>query len=567
MDDPSTGFTLLDFLKLVGSLGFFIYGMKVMSEGIQKIAGKKMRQILGAITTNRLSGVLTGFSITSLIQSSSAATVMVVSFVNAGLLNLRQSIGVIMGANIGTTVTAWLVSIFGFSKLDISDYSLPIIAIGFPLMFIRNGRVKATAEFLIGFALLFLGLSALKDSIPKLDGDSLQFLSSYTDLGILTTLLFVLVGTILTIVLQSSSAAMTLTLGLLFQNIITYEMAAALVLGENIGTTITANLAALIANVHAKRAARAHFIFNTFGVLWMIIALPWFTDFIQYLWNALSSGYPGVFEKGNNQLQLSLFHTVFNIINTSLLIWFVPFIAKLVTYMVPTKNEEDEQFHLDFIGGGILATPELSLVEARKEVTKFGRITQKMHGFVEELMSSKDEKKVKQLIERIEKYEIITDRIEEEVIQYLLKVSEGGLTAATSARVRSMLSIVGDLEDIGDIYFQMSRNYAAKRDAKAWFTPEQRNHLKELMTKVEAAFEVTVDNLQMDVGEISLETPEKIEVEINTIRDQMRSQHLESIARRDYNIRSGMIYTDFYSSIEKVGDLLFSINSAASGQI
>ncbi len=567
MDDPSTGFTLLDFLKLVGSLGFFIYGMKVMSEGIQKIAGKKMRQILGAITTNRLSGVLTGFSITSLIQSSSAATVMVVSFVNAGLLNLRQSIGVIMGANIGTTVTAWLVSIFGFSKLDISDYSLPIIAIGFPLMFIRNGRVKATAEFLIGFALLFLGLSALKDSIPKLDGNSLQFLSSYTDLGILTTLLFVLVGTILTIVLQSSSAAMTLTLGLLFQNIITYEMAAALVLGENIGTTITANLAALIANVHAKRAARAHFIFNTFGVLWMIIALPWFTDFIQYLWNALSSGYPGVFEKGNNQLQLSLFHTVFNIINTSLLIWFVPFIAKLVTYMVPTKNEEDEQFHLDFIGGGILATPELSLVEARKEVTKFGRITQKMHGFVEELMSSKDEKKVKQLIERIEKYEIITDRIEEEVIQYLLKVSEGGLTAATSARVRSMLSIVGDLEDIGDIYFQMSRNYAAKRDAKAWFTPEQRNHLKELMTKVEAAFEVTVDNLQMDVGEISLETPEKIEVEINTIRDQMRSQHLESIARRDYNIRSGMIYTDFYSSIEKVGDLLFSINSAASGQI
>lgn len=567
MDTPDTGFSLLDFLKLVGALGFFIYGMKVMSEGIQKLAGKKMRQILGAITTNRFSGVVTGFSITSLIQSSSATTVMVVSFVNAGLLSLRQSIGVIMGANIGTTVTAWLVSLFGFGKLDISDYSLPILAIAFPLMFVRNGRIKATAEFLIGFALLFLGLSALKESIPHLDGESLQFLSAYTDWGILTTIIFVLVGTMLTIVLQSSSAAMTLTLGLLFQGIITYEMAAALVLGENIGTTITANLAALIANVHAKRAARAHFIFNTFGVVWMILLLPFFTDWIQVLWDSLSSSNPTLFEPDNKQLQLSLFHTVFNIINTSLLIWFVPSIAKLVTWMIPTKNEEDEQFHLEFIGGGILGTPELSLVEVRKEITKFSQITQKMHGFVEELLAAKEEKKIKVLIERIQKYEDITDRIEEEVVKYLLKVSEGGLSQSASVRVRSMLSIVGDLEDIGDIYYQMSRNYAAKREEKAWFTPEQRNNLKQLLEKVNDAFEIAVNNLQQDFGEINLTKATQKEEEINLMRDNMRSQHLENITNRDYNIRSGMIYTDFYSSVEKVGDLLYNVNNAATGAI
>ena len=337
-------FGLLEFLTLVGALGFFIFGMKIMSEGIQKVAGSRMRQILGAMTRNRFAGVATGFLITGLVQSSSATTVMVVSFVNAGLLTLVESIGVIMGANIGTTITAWLIAIVGF-KVKISALSLPIIAIGFPFLFMSSNRAKAWGETLVGFALLFLGLEALKTAVPDLrsNPEVLEFLTNFTGYGVLSTISFILIGTVITVVVQSSSAAMALTLVAANSGWIPFEMAAAMVLGENIGTTITANLAALIGNVHAKRAARAHFVFNIFGVIWMILAFPYFLEGINYYMQTtqgVSPLSPGMY--ASIPIALSIFHTTFNIINVLALIGFVPLIERLVKKMVPSKGEDEE---------------------------------------------------------------------------------------------------------------------------------------------------------------------------------------------------------------------------------
>ncbi|MBT6169760.1 MAG: Na/Pi cotransporter family protein, partial [Flavobacteriaceae bacterium] len=378
-------FGIIEFLTLIGALGFFIYGMKVMSDGIQKVAGSKMRSILSKMTSNRFLGITTGFILTALLQSSSATTVMIVSFVNAGLLSLVESIGVIMGANIGTTITAWLISLLGF-KVKISSVALPIIAIGFPMMFSSKSNIKAWAEILIGFALLFMGLDALKGSVPNLkeNAEFLSFLSNYANMGILSTLIFIGVGTILTLVVQSSSAAMALTLVMCYEGYIPFELAAAMVLGENIGTTITANLAALVGNVHAKRAARAHFIFNIFGVIWMIFALQFFIRVIDsYMMSNMDlSPLNSVGESISVPIGLSIFHTTFNVLNVIFLVWFVPLISRTVIRMQPSKGEIDEEFHLEHIGGGLMQTAELSVLEAKKEVIKFGEITTRLFNMI-----------------------------------------------------------------------------------------------------------------------------------------------------------------------------------------
>ncbi len=350
-----------------------------------------MRQILGAMTSNRFKGVFTGFLLTALVQSSSATTVMVVSFVNAGLLNLVESIGVIMGANIGTTVTAWIISLIGF-KVKISAFALPIIAFGAPLLFASKSKPRAWGEVLIGFALLFMGLSFLKGSVPdlKANPEILAFLQHYADLGYLSILMFVAIGTIVTLVVQSSSAAMAVTLVMANQGWIPFELAAAMVLGENIGTTITANLAAMIANVHAKRAARAHFIFNMSGVVWMLLLfMPFINGISSYM--ETTTGASPLVEATSIPIGLSIFHTVFNILNTFIMIWFVPQIAKIVTKMVPSRGD-DEEFHLEFIGVNIMPTPEISILEARKEIAKFAKITTKMSDFTRVLISKKHHK-------------------------------------------------------------------------------------------------------------------------------------------------------------------------------
>jgi len=564
-------YSILDLLKLFGALGFFIYGMKVMSEGIQRTAGSKLRDILKSMTKNRYLGVFTGFLITCLVQSSSATTVMVVSFANAGLLSLVESIGVIMGANIGTTITAWLIAFFGF-KISISSFALPIIAIGFPFMFSKRSSLRSLAEVFIGFALLFLGLDALKNSVPDLNENPefLEFLSSFTNYGILSTLLFVAVGTVITIVVQSSSAAMALTLTLLFNEVITFEIAAAMVLGENIGTTITANLAAIVANVHAKRAARAHFIFNVLGVTWLVLIFPYFLEFIDYLWapaqRFLQSVIPDI-GKSQSELQLSFFHTIFNVINTTLMIGFIPLIARVVTKFVPSKGMEDEEYHLEFISSTSMVNTEASILEAKKEVLKFGKLARKMTGFIPELLVETDKKKFKKLVSKIEKYEEITDKIESEIVVYLAKVSEGELTELNSLQVRSMLSIANDLETIGDINYSMARTIKRKAEDKIYFIPKQRQNLLEMFKLLEDALEQMQINLEDELQGKNLSGAQSAEKAINEMRNKLKKSHLKSIEKGEYKYNSGMIYTDLFSAIESIGDNVMSISEATTGRI
>lgn len=644
-------YSLIDLLSLIGALGFFIYGMKVMSDGIQKVAGNRMRKILSAMTSNRVFGVFTGFLITSLVQSSSATTVMVVSFVNAGLLSLVESIGVIMGANIGTTLTAWLISIFGF-KVKISAMALPIIALGFPMLFSSKSTIKSWGEVLIGFALLFMGLEFLKDSVPDLQSNPevLEFLSQYTDKGLLSTLIFIGVGTIITIVVQSSSAAMALTLVMCYQGWIPFQLAAAMIMGENIGTTITANLAALVANVHAKRAARAHFLFNVFGVIWMIIAFPLFIsninsymgkhpgisgvggktytidasmsknivksdlnrrfydvgDYVQINWeneqtiqahyslfkaseinlniDSLSSyrmdeqllawgvgaenvkvaevGAKPMQEASSIPIALSIFHSVFNILNVLLLVWFVPFIAKMVIRILPTKGEDDEVFHLSYIGTGMMSTAELSIIEARKEITKFGELAEKLYRTVPQLLHATEEKKFKKLLKRIAKYEDMTDRMELEIAKYLTTASGNELSQAASKRVRSMLSIISDLETIGDLCYQIAQNLERRRAIKAYFTPELREKTEKMFMIVEKSVDVMTRNLNMDYSKVTLTEAKNIEDEINDLRNKLRNEHLKNVEKGLYPIHSGMYYIDLIHSLEKIGDHVFDVSEA-----
>ena len=433
-------YSFYDFLVLMGALGFFIYGMKIMSEGIQKAAGQKLREILGAMTKNRFFGVITGFLITSLVQSSSATTVMTVSFVNAGLLSLVESAGVMMGANIGTTITGWIVSYFGF-KFKIVTLSLPMIAFGLPMMLTGNSKVKSTGEFLIGFAILFLGLSALKDAVPDLkeNPEVLSFLSGFEP-GILTNLLFVLIGAVVTIIVQSSSAAMTLTFVMCNNGWIPFPLAAAMILGENIGTTITAELASFVGNVHAKRSARIHSMFNIIGVTWMVFLLPFALDLITWFSQSIMGNTSPYEDSESIPFALSYFHTFFNLTNVMLLIWFVPVLVKLAIKSVPSKGDDDEVFHLEYIGTGLMGTSELAILEARKEVTKFSEITLRHVRMVKDLLVEKDKKKSKKLVKRIKKYEEITDNIEAEITKYLTKVSTKQLSKESSQLVRSYIS-------------------------------------------------------------------------------------------------------------------------------
>ena len=560
--------TFYDFVIIIGALGFFIFGMKVMSDGIQKVAGSKMRKILSSMTSNRFFGITTGFLITALLQSSSATTVMIVSFVNAGLLSLVESIGVIMGANIGTTITAWLISILGF-KVKISAIALPIIAIGFPMMFSSKAHIKSLAEVFIGFALLFMGLDELKQSVPDLkeNPEFLSFLANYADMGYLSTIIFIGVGTILTLVVQSSSAAMALTLVMCYEGYIPFELAAAMVLGENIGTTITANLAALVANVHAKRAARAHFIFNIFGVLWMIIAFPLFIKLIDNYMNINMNLSPlnVVGESVAIPIGLSIFHTTFNIINVLLLVGFVPLISKIVIKIQPSKGDLDEEFHLEHIGTGLMSTTELSIVEANKEVAKFGKITLKLFDFVPSLLKETDNNKFQAKLARIKKYENITDRMEIEIADYLAKTSQGELSDSASIKVRSMISIINDMERIGDICYQMSIEIDRKKNQNVTFLPEMSTQLDEMVDTVSETLNLMYQNLKTHYTQVSIDEADRLEIIVNKTRNKIRKYYLQRVEKGEVKIQAGMIYINLIHSLEKIGDHVFNITEAITG--
>lgn len=562
-------FGLFDFLKLVGALGFFIYGMKEMSDGIQKVAGSKMREILSAMTSNRFFGVLTGFLVTALVQSSSATTVMIVSFVNAGLLTLIQAIGVIMGANIGTTITAWIISVLGF-KLDISALALPIIAVGFPMMFSSRTVVSSWAQVLIGFALLFMGLDFLKHSVPDLKSNPeiLSFLQHYADLGYLSTFIFITVGTVLTLVVQSSSAAMALTLVMCYEGWIPYELAAAMVLGENIGTTITANLAALVGNIYAKRAALAHFIFNVFGVTWMFIVFPFYTKAIAWYMGKYMNMFPSMDAAGYNPehipIALSIFHSSFNIINVGLLIWFVPQIAKIVTKLMASKGD-DEEFRLEFIGRGLVKTPEISLVEVENEIIKFAKLNQKGVQLISELIEETERKEQQKLLKKIKEYEEHTDLIELKVGEFLMELSRAELSTEGSRRVQSFLSVVNHMESIGDIYYQMSRSIEQKIEKKVWFEENHRIDLREMRDLVLQAMKLMVKTISQKPGDIVLDQASELEKVINRKRDKFRAKNFRRVEKGKVSLETGLIYMDLISGYEKMGDNVIHISQALRG--
>jgi phosphate:Na+ symporter len=558
---------IYDILTLLGALGFFIYGMKIMSEGIQQAAGDKLRLILSAMTKNRFLGVTTGFLITGIVQSSSATTVMTVSFVNAGLLTLMESAGVMMGANIGTTVTAWFLSILGF-KIKISAIALPIIAFGLPMYFVGNDKIKAWGQFIIGFALLFMGLSELKSAVPDIKNspELLSFLSGYTDLGYLSILLFVGIGTALTIIVQSSSAAMALTLVMTFNGWIPFEAASAMVLGENIGTTITAELASLVGNVHAKRSARIHSTFNIIGVTWMVLILPYFLELVDYLTTNVGELDSPFSNPESIPYALSAFHTMFNTLNVLLMIAFVPLLVKIATKLVPSKGEDDEVFHLEFIGKSeILRNPEFSLEEVKKELIKYSELILKMKGILMDLVYESDKAKRKKLMGKLERYEDITDRMEEEIDDFVVKISEGRLSYKSSILVRSFLSITSDLERLGDILFQMGRDIRRGNKMEIIFTETQREGIDSILQKVGEAFDIMHKNLSSKYNEIDLRMAIVKELEINKIKGKLRKKHLKSVEKRDYDVKNGIVYKDLYTSCEKLGDHIINVSEAIAG--
>ena len=477
-------YSFYDFLKLLGSLALFLYGMKIMSEGLQKFAGDRLRRILTAMTTNRVTGVLTGMLITALIQSSSATTVMVVSFVNAGLLTLSQSIGVIMGANIGTTVTAWIISALGF-KVDIAAFALPLLAFGIPLLFSQKSNRKSLGEFIFGFSFLFMGLSYLKDNAPDLsqNPDMLAFVQDYTDMGFFSIILFVLIGTVLTMIVQASAATMAITLIMCANGWISFELGAALVLGENIGTTITANLAALTGNTQARRAALAHLVFNVFGVIWVLCLFGPFTDGVSwFVENVMGSNDPAVAVS----FKLSAFHTCFNICNVLILIWFVKFIERTVCAIIPQK-EQDEEYRLRFITGGMLSTAELSILQASKEIHLFAERTHRMFGMVRALLHTEKDDDFNQVFSRIEKYENISDSMELEIANYLNKVSEGRLSSESKLQIRAMLREVTEIESIGDSCYNLARTINRRRQSNQDFIEKQYEHIHFMMKLADEA--------------------------------------------------------------------------------
>ena len=555
-------YSFYDFLKLIGSLGLFLYGMKIMSEGLQKVAGDRLRSILTAMTTNRVTGVLTGVLITARIQSSSATTVMVVSFVNAGLLTLAESISVIMGANIGTTVTAWIISIFGF-KVDMAAFALPLLAIALPLIFSGKSNRKSIGEFIFGFSFLFMGLSYLKANAPDLNAnpEMLAFVQNYTDMGFFSILLFLFIGTILTMIVQASAATMAITLIMCANGWISLELGAALVLGENIGTTITANLAALTANTQAKRAALAHFVFNVFGVIWVLIIFHPFMELVNWVVDTF-------FQSNNPEVaisyKLSAFHSIFNICNVCILIWGVKLIERTVCALIRPK-EEDEEPRLRFITGGMLSTAELSILQARKEIHLFAERTHRMFGMVQDLMHTEKDDDFNKLFSRVEKYENISDNMELEIANYLNQVSEGRLSSESKLQIRAMLREVTEIESIGDSCYNLARTINRKRQTNQDFTEKQYEHIHFMMKLTDDALaQMIVVVEKPEHQSIDINKSFNIENEINNYRNQLKNQNILDVNNKEYDYQMGVYYMDIIAECEKLGDYVVNVVEASS---
>ena len=566
---------ILQIFTLLGALGMFLYGMNLMSSGLQKAAGDRLRGFLSAMTSNPFKGVLTGLGITSVIQSSSATTVMVVSFVNAGLLTLTQAIGVIMGANIGTTVTAWMVSWLGF-KADISILAVPMMLFGFLFSNSKKDRRKHIGELIVGFSLLFLGLSFMKDAVPDLrqTPEVLAFVSSWASHGFGSVLLFLAFGTVLTLILQSSSATMAITLIMLSMGWIPFDMACAMVLGENIGTTITANIAASVGNTQAKRAAMSHTIFNVFGVMWALILFRPFlrlvgaiTEGLFGLPNPAADGFAVVTEGSPESTAalygLSMLHTLFNTINTLLLVWFTEWIAKAVSWIVRTpKNQESEGFRLKYIAAGPLATPELSVEQAFDEIIHFAQISKKGAQYARSAINENDSDKFETLCEKLVKYEEISDRIEYEIASFLNAVSADEISENTSMKIKSMYKIVGELESLGDSGAAISRILTRKNIHKKYFDATTTRKLNTMADAVIDAYDEMITNLMAaHTGKlVSITNAYKIENRLNNLRNNYRDVMIEGIENGSTNYQTSVYFMDIINQFERMGDFMINVS-------
>ena len=567
---------ILQIFTLLGALGMFLYGMNLMSAGLQKASGDRLRGFLSAMTSNPFKGVLTGLGITSIIQSSSATTVMVVSFVNAGLLTLVQAIGVIMGANIGTTVTAWLVAWLGF-KADISILAIPLMALGFLFSNSKKNQRQNIGEVIVGFCLLFLGLSFMKESVPDLNQTPqvLEFVKTWSSYGFSSVLIFLALGTGLTLVLQSSSATMALTLIMLSMGWIPFDMACAMVLGENIGTTITANIAASIGNTQAKRAAMSHTLFNVFGVIWALIFFKPFLSLVGLIIESFGLPNPAaegfkvsdpVSAEGTAALYgLSMLHTLFNSINTLILIWFVKFIEKAVVKIIKTsKNQESEAFRLKYISAGPLATAELGSEQALDEIIHFANISRNGLGYVKQAVEENNADKFEQLDKKLVKYEEISDRIEYEIAAFLNGVSAGDISEATSMKIKAMYKIIGELESLGDSGEAISRMLSRRNEHKKTFSAETIDNINLMLEKVDSAYEVMIANLTAaHEGTLSsIANAYHAEEQINVLRNELREAEIEALEDNDKNYQTSVYYIDIINELEHMGDYMINISQS-----
>lgn len=596
-------YSILDFLGLLGAVGLFLYGMKVMSEGLQKAAGDRLRNILSVMTRNRFAGTVTGFFITALIQSSSASTVMVVSFVNAGLMTLAQSMAVIMGANVGTTFTAWVIALFGF-KVDISAFALPLIGLAVPLLFSSKGRTKSIGEFTIGFAFLFMGLDMISKYVPDLQSnpEMFAFLQRYASMGFGSVLIFCLVGIVVTMVIQSSAATFAITLIMCSKGWITFDLACALVLGSNIGTTVTPLLASMSGNVAAKRTAMGHLLFNFLGTIWTLAVFYPFVELNSWITEAIGQGDPNQLYRYVSDLQasspdvynqvfatgsvptdpdvvlrhrtaistmqvsvsfgLSMFHTVFNLINLSIMIWLTKVYVKIVEFLIPAKHQGDDEFQLKFISAGILSASELNISQAEKEMHVYAERVGRMLPMARELVHSKaGSDEFNCIYSRLEKYEEISDRMELEIANYLNRCAEGRLSNESKRRIAAMLSIDSEIESIADTMLGVGKILLRKQQSNVHFNDEIYANIDLMFTYLDRAMNGMLrilSNLE-SVNEHEVISAYNHEREINNLRNQLRTANVANINDRHYEYQSGIYYIDIISTLEKSGDYIINV--------
>ena len=577
--------TTLNVLSVLGGLAMFLYGMALMSEGLQKSAGDRLRAFMAKMTSNSFKRVLTGTVVTCLVQSSSATTIMVVSFVNAGLLTLGNAIGVIMGANIGTTLTAWITSL-GFS-VNIALFAVPVMALGYLMTCTKKSALKNLGQFLVGFAIMYVGLTFMKDCANAVLGEyqdgMMTFFGSINGFGFGSILLFLIAGAVLTIVLQASSATMAITMLLAASGLIDFKLAVAMVLGENIGTTITANIAAAVANTSAKRAARAHTIFNIVGVIWVLAFFPPIVKLICTIMEALNfynpmeasrqlaliangdaQAHPELLETYKNSLLygIAMLHTLFNVTNTLVLIWFTPLIEKAVIWLVKEPKGETEVFRLKYISGGPLSTAELSISEAQQEIVHFAEICRNGFGYIRQAVNEQDPDKFDALNEKLIKYEEITDRIEFEIASYLNEVSKNELSEESADKIKSMYKIISEMESLGDSGEAIGRILQRKNAHNKVFDKTILDRLNKIMDLVQKSYDVMIENLK-NPSLTDISNAENCEYNINECRNHLREEHIVNIESNSYNYLTGVYYMDILAQLETLGDFMINISQAA----